>query len=85
MQAIAASVSTEILSGFRFCCRPIHDAAEGGHVSVLRVLLSYGADPLLATYSGNTAIRCTKEPNARAFLEGACHVTQVSYHVTLIQ
>lgn len=49
----------------------MHDAAEGGHVGVLRVLLSYGADPLLATYSGNTALSCTKEPNARAFLEGA--------------
>lgn len=53
------------------CCRPIHDAAEGGHVAVLRVLLSYGADPLLATYSGSTALSCAKEPNTRAFLEGA--------------
>lgn len=51
--------------------RPIHDAAEGGHVAVLRVLLSYGADPLLATYSGSTALSCAKEPNTRAFLEGA--------------
>ena len=50
--------------------RPIHDAAEGGHVAVLRVLLSYGADPLLATYSGSTALSCAKEPNTRAFLEG---------------
>ena len=62
-------------SGF-FVTRPIHDAAEGGHVDVLRVLLSYGADPLLATYSGNTALSCTKDPNARAFLEGAWHVTR---------
>ena len=50
--------------------RPIHDAAEGGHVAVLRVLLSYGADPLLATYSGSTALSCAKEPNTRVFLEG---------------
>ena len=45
-------------------------------MDVLRVLLSYDADPLLATYSGNTALSCTKDPNARAFLEGVCHMTQ---------
>ena len=55
--------------------RPIHDAAEGGHVDVLRVLLSYGADPLLATYSGNSALSCSKEQNSRAFLKGSLHLT----------
>ena len=44
-------------------------------MDVLRVLLSYGADPLLATYSGNTALSCTKDPNARTFLEGVSHDT----------
>ena len=67
--------SLSLLFTFLFVClhlvvRPIHDAAEGGYVDVLRVLLSYGADPKLATYSGNSALTCTKDSNTRAFLEG---------------
>ena len=68
--ALTAEESTNAFHTLFFLCRPIHDAAEGGHVGVLRVLLTYGADPLLATYSGNTALKCTKEPNSSAFLRG---------------
>lgn len=41
---------------FRFQSRPLHEAAENGFTKVVRVLLDYGADPLLATYSGVTAV-----------------------------
>lgn len=34
--------------------RPLHEAVEQGYIEVVRLLLSYGADPLLATYSGMT-------------------------------
>lgn len=36
--------------------RPLHEAVENGFVEIVRLLLSYGADPLLATYSGLTPL-----------------------------
>ena len=54
-----------------FVRRPIHDAAEGGQIDVLRLLLSYGADPTLATYAGSTAFVCAKETNTKHFLQGS--------------
>lgn len=41
---------------YAYICRPLHEAVENGFVEIVRLLLSYGADPLLATYSGLTPL-----------------------------
>jgi hypothetical protein len=40
--------------------RPIHEALQNGHGEVVRLLLSYGADPQLATYSGLSPLALAK-------------------------
>lgn len=45
--------------------RPLHEASENCHVEVMRLLLSYGADPLLVTYSGQTPEELTEGPAAK--------------------
>lgn len=44
--------------------RPLHEACENSHVEVIRLLLSYGADPLLGTYAGQTPEELTEGPAA---------------------
>lgn len=54
-----------------FCVsRPIHDAVENDHLDVVRVLLSYGADPTLATYSGRGLLKMTHSDSMERFLTG---------------
>lgn len=53
-------------------CRPIHDAVENDHLDVVRVLLSYGADPTLATYSGRGLLKMTHSDSMERFLTGKC-------------
>ncbi|CAL8266440.1 unnamed protein product [Lota lota] len=48
--------------------RPIHDAVENDHLDVVRVLLSYGADPTLATYSGRGLLKMTHSDSMERFL-----------------
>ncbi|KAJ3592307.1 hypothetical protein NHX12_007435 [Muraenolepis orangiensis] len=48
--------------------RPIHDAVENDHLDVVRVLLSYGADPTLATYSGRGLLKMTHSDSMEHFL-----------------
>lgn len=50
--------------------RPIHDAVENDHLDVVRVLLSYGADPTLATYSGRGLLKMTHSDSMERFLTG---------------
>lgn len=50
--------------------RPIHDAVENDHLDVVRVLLSYGADPTLATYSGRGLLKMTHSDSMEHFLTG---------------
>lgn len=49
--------------------RPLHEAAENGATELVRLLLSYGADPLLATYSGQTPLMLAVDTEANAILE----------------
>lgn len=50
--------------------RPIHDAVENDHLDVVRILLSYGADPTLATYSGRSLLKMTHSETMERFLTG---------------
>jgi hypothetical protein len=49
--------------------RPLHEAAENGFTELIRLLLSYGADPLLATYSGYTPLSLAADDEARRLLQ----------------
>lgn len=49
--------------------RPLHEAAENGFTELIRLLLSYGADPLLVTYSGYTPLSLTTDDEARRLLQ----------------
>lgn len=53
-----------------FPSRPIHDAVENDHLEIVRLLLSYGADPTLATYSGRTIVKMTHSELMETFLTG---------------
>lgn len=55
--------------------RPIHDAVENDHLEIVRLLLSYGADPTLATYSGRTIAKMTHSEMMETFLTGEFHST----------
>ena len=50
--------------------RPTHDAVQNDHLDVVRVLLSYGADPTLATYSGRGLLKMTHSDGMERFLTG---------------
>jgi len=43
---------------------------ENDHLDVVRVLLSYGADPTLATYSGRGLLKMTHSDGMERFLTG---------------
>ena len=56
---------------FFFCYfRPIHDAVVYNHLEVVRLLLSFGADPLIATYSGKTPLKLAKSGAMLTLLKG---------------
>lgn len=50
--------------------RPLHDAVENDHLEVVRLLLSHGADPTLATYSGRGLLKMTHSDLMENFLLG---------------
>lgn len=54
----------------RVSSRPLHDAVENDHLEIVRLLLSYGADPTLATYSGRTIMKMTHSELMEKFLTG---------------
>lgn len=58
-----------------FAFRPIHDAVENDHLDVVRILLSYGADPTLATYSGRSLLKMTHSETMESFLTGKIPMT----------
>lgn len=55
--------------------RPLHDAVENDHLAIVRLLLSYGADPTLATYSGRTIMKMTHSELMERFLTGTTEFT----------
>lgn len=61
--------------------RPLHEAAENGATELVRLLLSYGADPLLATYSGQTPLMLAIDTEANSILEQ--HLADVQGHITV--
>ncbi|KAG8448223.1 hypothetical protein GDO86_015354 [Hymenochirus boettgeri] len=48
--------------------RPIHDAVVNDNLETVWLLLSYGADPTLATYSGQTPIKLASSEAMKTFL-----------------
>nr|XP_033801780.1 BCL-6 corepressor-like protein 1 isoform X2 [Geotrypetes seraphini] len=48
--------------------RPIHDGVVNDNLETVWLLLSYGADPTLATYSGQTAMKLASSEVMRGFL-----------------
>ncbi|XP_018085379.1 BCL-6 corepressor-like protein 1 isoform X2 [Xenopus laevis] len=48
--------------------RPIHDAVVNDNLETVWLLLSYGADPTLATYSGQTPMKLASSKIMRKFL-----------------
>lgn len=59
----------------RFVFRPLHEAAENGFVEVVRLLLSYGADPALATYSGLTPLSLAVDESTITLLQN--HLAEI--------
>lgn len=49
-------------------CRPLLEAAENDHLELVRLLLSYGADPRLATYGGQTPLGLSSSDAMRDYL-----------------
>ncbi|XP_062997766.1 LOW QUALITY PROTEIN: BCL-6 corepressor-like protein 1 [Elgaria multicarinata webbii] len=48
--------------------RPVHDAVANDNLETMWLLLSYGADPTLATYSGQTALKLASSEVMKSFL-----------------
>lgn len=61
--------------------RPIHDAIDNDHVEAVHVLLSAGADPTLATYSGRTCLSLSKSLAMKKLLHGekSIHLLYAEY------
>lgn len=53
----------------RYFFRPLHEAAENGFVEIIRLLLSYGADPRLATYAGLTPLSLATDEDTKYILK----------------
>lgn len=51
-------------------CSPIHDAVAADSLAAVWMLLNHGADPTLATYSGQTAVKLAQSPSMKTFLKG---------------
>lgn len=56
------STVEELANVKRLIFRPLHEACENSHVELIRLLLAYGADPLLGTYAGQTPEELTEGP-----------------------
>lgn len=70
LQFCPLSEASSGLTAPRVSSRPLHDAVENDHLEIVRLLLSYGADPTLATYSGRTIMKMTHSELMEKFLTG---------------
>lgn len=50
--------------------RPLHDAVASDNLPIVWLLLNHGADPTLATYSGQTPVKLAQSANMKTFLTG---------------
>lgn len=50
--------------------RPLHDAVASDNLPIVWLLLNHGADPTLATYSGQTPVKLAQSPTMKTFLTG---------------
>lgn len=48
--------------------RPIHDAVENDRLEMVRLLLSYGADPTISTYAGRTPLKIARTERMKYLL-----------------
>lgn len=48
--------------------RPLLEAVENNHLEIVRLLLSFGADPTLATYGGQTPLSLSTSEDMTEFL-----------------
>ncbi|EHB03569.1 BCoR-like protein 1 [Heterocephalus glaber] len=54
--------------GYTWQLVPVHDAVVNDNLETIWLLLSYGADPTLATYSGQTALKLASSDAMKRFL-----------------
>jgi len=67
------------------CCvifRPIHDVVENDHIEMLRLLLTFGADPTLSTYAGRPLVKIARSDRMRKFIQGKAHGYATTYVFT---
>ena len=51
--------------------RPLHEAVENGHCELVRLLITYGADPTMTNYSGQTCLTlANNDDQMKQLLEG---------------
>lgn len=66
----ALQTIVSVLTHVVLCDRPIHDAVVNDNLETVWLLLSYGADPTLATYSGQTPMKLASSDAMRTFISG---------------
>ena len=49
---------------------PLHDAIDSNNIDIIRLLLSYGADISLETYSGVKSFQLARSTQVKEFLKG---------------
>ena len=55
---------------YAFPFSPLHDAIDSNNIDIIRLLLSYGADISLETYSGIKSFQLARSQQVKEFLKG---------------
>lgn len=64
--------------------RPLHDAVASDNLPIVWLLLNHGADPTLATYSGQTPVKLAQSPTMKTFLTGEAVLQSHSLQTTCV-